>query len=138
MGHKRSPKKISVTIQAFNLRKLFPNSEIQVKQNMLTWIADITPSPMSDTYKVRLQYKLENKPQIHVLHPKLTQPGGKRLPHTYPGKRLCLYYPPSKEWRGEMLLCDTIIPWISEWLMNYEIWISTGKWCGGGIHPTTR
>lgn len=125
-------------IQAFNLRQMFPHSDLKVKRNIMTWIADLKPSPLSDTYTVRLQYKLEEKPKIHVLQPKLIQPLGKRLPHTYSGNRLCLYYPPAKEWNGDMLLCETIIPWISEWLLNYEIWITTGIWCGGGLHPTVN
>jgi hypothetical protein len=37
-----------------------------------------------------------------------------------------------------MLLCQTIVPWISEWLLHYEIWLVTGKWCAGGIHPTVK
>lgn len=36
-----------------------------------------------------------------------------------------------------MLIADTYIPWAIEWLYYYEIWLVTGEWCGGGIHPTT-
>jgi hypothetical protein len=70
-----------------------------------------------------------------VLKPKLVIPEGESLPHTYPGERLCLYYPGIGEWRSDVLLVKTIVPWISEWLLNYEIWLATGIWCGGGIHP---
>jgi hypothetical protein len=37
-----------------------------------------------------------------------------------------------------MLLTKSVVPWISEWLINNEIWLATGKWCGGGIHPRLR
>ncbi len=70
-----------------------------------------------------------------MLKPKLVVPEGERLPHTYSGERLCLYYPRIGEWRGDMLIVKTIVPWISEWLVNYEIWLATDTWCGGGKHP---
>ncbi|MYD87819.1 MAG: hypothetical protein F4018_15215 [Acidobacteria bacterium] len=28
-----------------------------------------------------------------------------------------------------------IVPWTSEWLACYEIWLATGKWLGGGTTP---
>ena len=34
-----------------------------------------------------------------------------------------------------MNIAETIIPWASEWLLHYEIWLATGEWQGGGIHP---
>jgi len=24
------------------------------------------------------------------------------------------------------------------WLFYYEIWLATGEWCGGGVHPEKR
>jgi hypothetical protein len=29
-----------------------------------------------------------------------------------------------------MSIADTIVPWVSMWLMHYEIWLATGVWCG--------
>jgi len=85
------------------------------------WEVALTPSALSKTYTICVQYKLKKPPNIIVLKPKLIIPDGKKLPHTYPGKRLCLYYPGIGEWRGDMLLAKTIVPWISEWLLNYEV-----------------
>lgn len=138
MAYKPAIKNISLMLQGHNLKKLFPNSHIQIDRSSLTWIVDIMPSPLSNTYKVRLRYKLGGSPQINVLKPELTVPEGQRLPHTYPQERLCLYYPRVGEWRGDMLLGQTIVPWISEWLLHYEVWLVIGQWCGGGIHPTVK
>ena len=135
MAGSKKIKNISLAIQSFNLRKAFPESMCHIKHNCFTWEADLTPSPLSEIYTVRMNYKLKKGPDIFVLKPKLMVPEGKRLPHTYSGKRLCLYYPGAGEWRGDMVLSKTIVAWISEWLLNYEIWLATGKWCGGGIHP---
>ncbi|MBW2634283.1 MAG: hypothetical protein JRE14_09225 [Deltaproteobacteria bacterium] len=114
---------------------MFPESQCFIRSNCLTWEVALTPSALSKTYTIRVKYKLKKPLDIIVIKPKLFVPDGKKLPHTYPGERLCLYYPGINEWRSDMLLAKTIVPWISEWLLNYEIWLVTGKWCAGGIHP---
>ncbi|WP_179098563.1 hypothetical protein [Burkholderia pseudomallei] len=35
-----------------------------------------------------------------------------------------------------MRFIETYIPWTAEWLWYYEYWRSTGKWVGGGAHPS--
>jgi hypothetical protein len=126
---------ISLAAQVGHLQKMFPSSRINIKRSQLTWVATLQPSPLSNTYKVRLQYKLDERPDVEVLDPELEERDGCRPPHLYPKKRLCLYLPRMSEWNSDMLLADTIVPWISEWLFNYEIWLATGEWCGGGEHP---
>ncbi len=32
-----------------------------------------------------------------------------------------------------MLVAYTIVPWLMEWLVYYEVWLITGQWEGGGI-----
>lgn len=56
----------------------------------------------------------------------------------YADDRPCLYYPKAKEWSESMLIADTIVPWLAEWLFHYEIWVLTGQWEGGGIHPREK
>ena len=38
------------------------------------------------------------------------------------------------KWNERKMIAKTIIPWTSEWLFHYEIWVTTGTWHGGGIH----
>jgi hypothetical protein len=54
----------------------------------------------------------------------------------YDQERLCLYRPHRREWTPAMMIANTIIPWISEWLYFYELWLVTGEWLGGGEHPS--
>ena len=64
----------------------------------------------------------------------------KELPHVYSQKeqRLCLYYPRGRcAWNSSMGIAKTIMPWTSEWLFFYELWLATGEWLGGGIHIET-
>ncbi len=129
------PKSISLPLQEAALRWLFPESSAWIRRSELIWQGTLTPSVLSLTYKVRLRYKLTGSPEIEVLSPRLQKRGSESPPHLYPGERLCLYLPCVGEWNKTMMLSQTIIPWTSEWLLNYEIWLSTGAWCGGGLHP---
>lgn len=70
-----------------------------------------------------------------MLDPLRTRPG-RSLPHVYDDGTLCLYE--RGEWNDNMFLADTIVPWASEWLAHYEIWLGHGKWYGGGEWPPRR
>lgn len=135
MVNKIGTKKINLALQQLHLNRLFPSSSTRIQSNCLVWEADLRPTVLSQIYTVRLAYTLGRHPRINVLKPELTTLEDKYLPHTYRGNQLCLYYPSSTEWKGDMLLSNTIVPWISEWLFYYEIWVVTGEWHGGGTHP---
>lgn len=119
------------------LRSYFPGSSITRKgEREITWVHTVTPTPLSETYKIKLHYKKEEGISVYVVEPKLTLAEGKKvLPHVYstPEQKLCLYYPAGKEWHPGMYYVKTLIPWACEWLYHYEIWVGTGIWHGGGI-----
>ena len=72
---------------------------------------------------------------------------GKKIPHTYGtdektgGTRLCLFLPRHLsdenygEWRPQLKLSETILPWAALWLFYFEQWLFTGVWEGCGAHP---
>ncbi len=101
-----------------------------VRAGKLRWEGEIQPSSQSETYLVGIDYAPSGPPDITVLSPRLEAPEGESLPHVYPGERLCLCYP--RQWRAEMRIDQTIVPWIAEWLFHYELWSFTGRWHGGG------
>lgn len=75
-------------------------------------------------------------PKIWILDPELRRrTDDEPIPHTYGQKRPCVFYP-EWDWSPSDYLGVTVIPWLAEWLFFYEIWHATGKWLGGGIHPT--
>ena len=95
----------------------------------------VQPSALSVNYKMRLQYR-NFVPKVEVLEPPLKlREDAKRIPHTYSDGSLCLYLPKVGDWTKEMPLARTVVPWIAEWLYFYELWLVTGEWLGGGIHP---
>jgi hypothetical protein len=86
---------------------------------------------------VKMHYVRNVGPKVYVLEPKLVlAAGATSLPHVFsnPEQRICLFMYSRFEWNPTMLFVDTIIPWTSEWLFQYEIWVATGAWCGGGEH----
>ena len=129
------PKPLSLAIQAEHLRQIIPESRYLIESSELRWWGNIIPSPLSQSYRIKLTYKLTDKPKVHVLSPKLIIPEGKKLPHIWSADNLCLYFPDQKEWNCRKVLAHSVLPWTSEWLFFYEIWLATGEWVGGGtIH----
>lgn len=132
MATLNSVRDVKTVTQWGALRRQFPDGVGNVKRNRLRWDMQIQPTPLSDVYDIRLYYSLERLPKVFVRSPELVQPADDPIPHRYGDNSLCLYLPGAGEWDRGMLLADTIIPWASEWLYFYELWLGTGEWCGGG------
>lgn len=128
----RAKNNVTAVTQWGALRRQFPDGIGQVKRNRLRWDMQVQPTPLSDVYDIRLHYSLERVPKVFVRSPDLVQPADDPIPHRYGDGSLCLYLPGTGEWGRGMQLAETIIPWVSEWLYFYEIWLGTGEWCGGG------
>lgn len=133
---KKFPKtrKISVEQQAFAIKRYFPDSQYKLHKGRLTWEGSVSPSYLSESYKVQIRYKLVSPPKVFILNPALDVLPKKDLPHVWDDGSLCLYYWKGNEWKPDMYIADTILPWTSEWLYHYEIWLVTGEWLGGGVH----
>lgn len=120
--------------QLADLSRTYPDSRKNLKYGRLTWTGDIQPGPACDTYRVRITWDgRSSRPAVHVLSPNLTALLDEDIPHRFEGGNLCLHY--NGEWDPTMLISETIIPWTSEWLLHYELWLATGEWLGGGHDP---
>jgi hypothetical protein len=120
--------------QQLALARHFPDAHAQIDRSVLTWRGKLHPTPLSSHYMVRVDYKLGSSPDVRVVHPTLACRDGESPPHLYPDGCLCLFLPRAYEWQPHMLIATTTVPWTSEWLFYYEIWVATGTWCGGGAH----
>ncbi|MCY4161303.1 MAG: hypothetical protein OXE77_05500 [Flavobacteriaceae bacterium] len=118
------------------IRADFPNVKI-IKR---TWDGfhikiQIQPTPISQKYCISILYEKNERVKVFVINKRLKiAPNRKKLPHIYDSEKqqLCLYSPSKKEWNGFKPIADTIIPWTSEWLFFYELWLIEGQWLGGG------
>ena len=127
--------KLSLFRQLAGLKQILSGSTGTIKMNRLRWTGHVTPTELSATYKLKVEYSLEKSPKVFVSDPPLKRRKGKRAEHLYANGALCLYLPDAGEWTPDMLIAETLIPWASEWLLHYELWLATGEWHGGGIHP---
>jgi hypothetical protein len=101
------------------------------------WTGPIEPSALCERYTVAIAWTGGTKrPNVRVVAPKLQDRADKKVPHRFPDGSLCLHL--YEEWRPEMLISQSIIPWASEWLAFYEVWRATGEWLGGGHEPDPK
>ena len=115
------------------------------------WRGDLRP--YRKTYHVEIRYRvpfaveafsvLQVQPQVLVRSPVLERHpeyDEGPIPHVYLNKSepdyplLCLFDPDVPEWTIEDLIAETTVPWTERWLVNYEFWLATGVWRGGGRH----
>lgn len=129
--------------QAQQLRVHYPGCKLEVAKKKLIWRYDLQPTAWSRSYTVKIKYHRNSKgvmiPDTYVLFPQRLPlaEGATRLPHVYctVSQHLCLYDWRDREWNPTMSLATTIVPWVSEWLYFYEVWVMTGFWYGEGNHP---
>lgn len=96
-------------------------------------------------YKIRIDYQESSSPKVYMITPQIDMSDSLEI-HTfgmyYHGAykrrlpKLCLTYWDKDKWNNSILLTDSYIPWAIEWTEFYEIWLLTGKWHGGGVHPS--
>lgn len=122
---------LTLAQQAFGLRGRFGDANVHFSPPGLVCVLDLTPTPLSRTYSVKIEYDGFSRPVVKVLSPNLKGIQGKELPHTFKDGDLCLHL--HEEWGPEDLITATIVPWASEWLLHYELWLASGgTWSGGG------
>ncbi|WP_436776503.1 hypothetical protein [Yinghuangia sp. YIM S09857] len=126
--------------QAAAIKAVVPNAEVTVRRGELVCTLTLQPAPACKKYTVRLAYRHRRRPRVTIIDPPLTMhPDSTSLPHVYADGTLCLYLP--GEWKEDMLLSDTILPWTSAWLLHYELWLILGHWTGTGdahVVPTPK
>jgi hypothetical protein len=97
-------------------------------------------------YRIAVYWDAEGpqRPYVILIDPPLRpRQGGtfEQIPHLMfnseePGQSaLCLFDPEGREWSNKLLIADTTMRWVAEWLMYYELWHFDGIWRGGGVGP---
>ena len=123
----------SLVMQLANLRRMHPDLLAGIEGGVLVAEGWIRGSPVTRRYRVRIEYRPGRYPKAYVLEPALEQ----RLPdqpvaHTNGPTEPCLFTKENGDWKQFMYVGQTIVPWLMEWLVFYEVWRATGAWFGGG------
>lgn len=129
------PRPLALALQASALVRR-RNWNAVVTRSKLTAEGYVQPTIWSRTYRVRLSYSLGSQPSVNVISPELQRSSPLSDTHRYRDGSLCLYRPGFRDWRPQDFVGESVVPWVSEWLFFYELWLTTGWWLGGGQHPT--
>lgn len=136
-GYKLMPSKphLGFEVQKRLLKTAYPNSWIRENGNGFDWYMEMKPKVDSITYTVKIEVRPNYLPQVQVVKPMpLAYAEGKNtyehINHPQHLQYLCLNV--KGEWTPDMRIADTFVPWAAEWLLQYEYWLVTGKWDGGG------
>jgi len=98
-----------------------------VKDGKLIGGGKIKPKGCKNNYEIVFEYdpnKKGRKENIFVID-KVIKFG--KVPHLYNNHSLCLYHPSDLSLYMQFNFVDTI-PWISKWLVTYELWLKYGVW----------
>lgn len=131
-------RKKRVTLPQHFLRMTNMFSEIitekSIKSNVYSLKFKIKPFENSNEYEILFFHEKNSVPKTYVINPNIYELScGKKPPHTYEFNekvcRLCLNLPEELDTNEHY---DYVIPWISDWLGYFEIWLITDEWYGGG------
>ena len=132
-------KTLGIHEQAAFMRQLWPSFGCKIRSGLLVCRGLVRPDGLCSEYRVRIEYRVGWRPRVFVEDPALAQRSGDEpVPHVYGPDEPCLFVPGSGEWQGDKVIAQTIVGWLSEWLVFYETWHATGEWLGGGVHPPRR
>ena len=127
---------ISLKVQLKMIKEKFPHVQVlKQKGNSFIITLKIRPTYLSKDYNIKIHFDRNDGVIVYVIDEILRVAKNRtRLPHVYSHKeqRLCLYSPSRREWSNNKLIVSTIIPWTSDWLFYYELWVESGQWFGGG------
>ena len=131
----KASRPLNLVAQQGLLRRSYPGSRILRGRENLVWSGKLTPTEYTATYDVLIDHHIGKSPLVYVIRPRLQLIKRQALPHVYPLNTLCLFLG-NREWHSGIPIATTLVPWASEWLFFYELWLATGgQWLGEGEHP---
>jgi len=128
---------LTLAQQLGRMSTTYPGFRGFLSRNRAVWTGTLCPGPISEPYAVEISYLPPKRPKVWVVEPHpvpLAQDA--RIPHTFPDGSVCLHL--HEEWDARRFIADTIVPWLSLWLLHYEGWRVTGEWLGGGDEPREK
>lgn len=146
---------LSLDQQIEAMKTAYPNlTVVRQSDRACIWFGGIRPN--QKTFYISIYYRppivpetftAGIQPRVQLLSPILERHYDFEegpIPHVYRNDEnpllpyLCLFDSDANEWTPEHSIAETTIPWTERWLINYEFWIATGKWAGGGRHIVQR
>lgn len=110
------------------IEKHFNYLSCNICNYVLICTGGIQPSNCKNEYRIKIEYVVGKEPKTTILSPEIDP---SPHIHMYQDHSLCLHYTPDMKWNEKTKIYLFTIPWISEWIIFYELYISNGgKWLG--------
>jgi len=122
-----SQSRVHFLLEKASIEKHFSCFKCSIRGNLIVCNGTIQPIDESDEYAVQIRYQQNGTPKVFIKKPEI-EPSTEY--HMYPDGALCLYDHREQPWSNKLRIHETIIPWIAEWLVYYELWLLTGVWYG--------
>ena len=125
---------ISAQSQYERLKTSFPDLvQEELSDTKFSVVIKLRPDVFSKEYDVRVLFET-GRVSVYVIGELKIASNRTKLPHVYSNelKHICLYGKEGESWSSEKSIVSTIVPWASEWLYYYELWLIDGQWHGGG------
>lgn len=118
-------------INAFIQQKLIEDNfywiKSIIKDGRLIGGGKLKPKGCRFTYDIIFEYNPNRKTRQDKIFVKDSKIKFGSVPHLYNDHGLCLYHPSDLVQYLDFNFIDTI-PWISKWLVTYELWLKYGVW----------
>lgn len=121
-GSKRTKKIFTLAQQQLFVKKWWPTlfSYINRRKNSLILNGQLQPTPLSQKFTVKVNYRLGSRPKVFVDGINKDD----RPPHTFEDGSLCLYHHKGDgAFKYNMNMAIHLIPLICHWLFCYEQWL---------------
>jgi hypothetical protein len=113
------------------MKEVCPKFRLRSHGNRVVWIGLLKPGSITDAYLVEIDYRQNERPVVRILAPSLEVSRSQfQEVHIFGDGSLCLHS--DTDWNPTMPIAATVLLWVNEWLIYYELWKATGQWYGGG------
>lgn len=121
-------KHLAILLEKRLLKKYFPFLKFHIKDRKLLCYGYFQPSEYSPIFHYRVEWEPEFSPKVFPINPQIDYDDDI---HMYSDGSLCLYYPKDFIYNSKSHIYETIIPWVHEWYIFYELYQIKGIW----LHP---
>lgn len=126
--HNNAGANANLFLQKNAIQKTYECFCCYVKNGVLTCTGVIVPEGGCTEYKVKIQQRCGGAPKAWILDPEIQYDS--KIHMFKEDNSLCLYDHRVAPWKPYDCIHLSIIPWISEWIVLYELFHIYGKWLG--------
>lgn len=106
------------------LQTRFPFASCRIMDDTLICKGTFQPEGC-EAYDFHIEYRAGGSPQVFITNVDIPNDADC---HVYSNGSLCLYYPGDQKWTDRTSIAQHTIPWVYEWIVNYELYKLTGVW----------